>query len=359
MIKAHKDPSFSTSSSTRIGRRRALRIAVICGSLGSLPVYAQEAVERFYRGRQIDFYIGYAPGGGYDAYARLVARFIGHHIPGNPSVVPQNMPGGGTRVAAGYIYKVAPKDGAAIGIADQSLPLQQAVGDTTIQFDVNALNYIGNPAADINTVAIWHTKGIKSIEDARRTPVRIGATGPNTSSQIPMSINAVLNTNFVVVNGYPGGNEINLAMERGEVDGRGSAPLSSWKSTRPDWLRDNLINIIVQIGLKKADDLPNVPLLIDLATNENDRAALSFISAPAAVGRPIFAPPGVPEARIEALRAGFDAMIKDPAFLAAAKESGLDIDPVSGKELQQIVAGIVNSPKSVTSRLAGIFGVTQ
>ena len=324
---------------------------------GADKAAAQAGVESFYHGKRIIFYIGYAPGGGYDTYARLVARFMGRHIPGSPTIVPQNMPGGGTRVAAGYVFNVAPKDGTALGMADQSLPLQQAVGDKSISFDVNAFNYIGNPAADINTVALWHTTGIRNLEDAKRTAVTIGATGPNTSSQIPLSINEILGTKFQIVNGYPGGNEINLAMERGEVGGRASAPLSSWKSTRPDWLRNRLINVIVQIGLAKSPELPDVPLLTDLAQNADDRAALQMISAPAAVGRPIFAPPGVPDDRVAALRDAFDATMKDAEFLAAAKQGDLDIAPVSGKDLQGIVAQIVNTPGSAAARLAKIFQV--
>jgi tripartite-type tricarboxylate transporter receptor subunit TctC len=344
--------------------RSLKRLAACAASLllalsAAAPAVAQDAVESFYRGKQIRFYIGYAPGGGYDTYARLVGRFMGKHIPGHPEIVPQNMPGGGTRAAAGYVYNVAPKDGTALGIADQSLPLQQAVGDKSLQFDLTKFNYIGNPAADINTVAVWHTTGVKSIDDAKTKEVTIGATGPNTSAQIPMTINAVLGTKFKVVRGYPGGNDINLAMERGEVGGRGSSPWSTWKSTRPDWIKDKLITVIAQIGLTKTPELPGVPLLMDLATNEEDRAVLRLISAPATVGRPIFAPPGVPEERVKALRRAFDATMKDPEFVESARQASIDLDPVSGEELQKIVADIVNTPKPAAERLAKIFEQVQ
>lgn len=328
-------------------------------ALSAQAASAQAPVESFYKGKQVELVIGYTPGGGYDAYARLVARHLGAQIPGNPNIVARNMPGGGSRVAAAYISKIAPKDGSVLATADQSLSLAQAIGDKGIQFDTTKFFYIGNPSQENNTTVTWATSGIATIADAMMQDVPMGATGGSTSSQYPRAMNALLGTKFRIILGYPGGNDINLAMEKGEVAGRGSNSWASWKSTRPDWLANKKINILVQIGLNKAPDLPDVPLLMDLAKNDSDRAVLKLLSAPSAIGRPIFTTPGVPEDRIKALRTAFDKMVKDQAFIDEAKKSNLEIDPVSGEELQKIVNEIIATPKETAERLASIIGEIQ
>ena len=334
------------------GRLVLLALAVASG--GS-RTQAQVATADPFHGKTIDMYIGYAAGGGYDAYGRLVARFLGDFLPGKPKLVPKNMPGGGGRVLAGYIFNVAPRDGTALAMADQSLTLQQAIGDPTIRFDATKLNWIGNPAADNNTIAVWHATGVRTFDDATKKEVVIGATGPNTSSQMAQLTNALLGTRFKIVTGYPGGNDINLAMETGEVGGRASAPWATWKATRPDWVRDGKIVVIAQIGLAKAPDMPNVPLLIDLARNENDRAVIRLISAPATIGRPVFTAPDIPEATLRVLRQGFDVMVRNALFNQAAARERLDINPVSGADLQKIVNELVATPKPVAERLATII----
>jgi tripartite-type tricarboxylate transporter receptor subunit TctC len=341
-----------------IGAAAAAAIALAGLACSGASARAQ-SVEDFYKGKSIDLIISFTAGGGYDAYARLVARHLSNHIPGKPNILPRNMPGGGGRVAGNYLYNVAPKDGTVLGAIDQSLPLEQAMGDKTIQFDSVKFNWIGNPAAENNTTVTWHTSPVKTIEDAKKIEVPIGATGNNTSAQFPKAMNALVGTKFKIVFGYPGGNDINLAMERGEVAGRGSNSWGSWKGTRPDWIRDKKINILVQIGLQKTEDLPDVPLLMDLASNPDDRAVLKLLSSPTTIGRPILAPPGVPEDRVKALRAAFDATVKDPAFLEDAKKQNLDIQPVSGEELQRIVADIVGAPKPIVERLVAIIGPSE
>ena len=326
-------------------------------SLAALqPAYSQQAVEDFYRGKQLDMVIGYSPGGTYDLYARLVARFLGNYIPGKPVIVPRNMPGAGSRVATKWVYAIAPKDGTVLATSDQSLSVEQAMGDKQLDVDTTKLVYIGNPNADNNTTVTWYTSGIKTIDDAKKKQVVMGATGGSTSSQYPKAMNALIGTKFKIIIGYPGGNEINLAMEKGEVDGRGSNAWGSWKATRPDWLRDKKINILVQIGLSKAPDLPDVPLLIDLARNDEDRALLKLLSASSTIGRPVFTTPGAPAERVQALRDAFDRMVKDPAFLAETEKEHFDINPVSGAEMQKIVADIVATPKPIADRLLSIIG---
>jgi tripartite-type tricarboxylate transporter receptor subunit TctC len=329
---------------------------LIAAAAIAAPAQAQQSVESFYRGKQMEMIIGYSPGGTYDLYARLVARFLGNYIPGKPTIVPRNMPGAGSRAAVKWVYGIGSKDGTILATADQSLSVEQAMGDKQLDVDTTKLIYVGNPNADNNTTATWYTSPVKTIADAKVKQAVLGATGGSTSSQYPKAMNALIGTKFKIVIGYAGGNDINLAMERGEVDGRGSNSWASWKATRPDWLRDHKINILVQIGLTKASDLPDVPLLMDLAANDQDRAIFRLLSAPTTIGRPVFTSPGVPPERVKALRDAFDAMVKDPAFLAEAEREHFDINPVSGEEMQKIVQEIVATPKSTGDRLQQIIG---
>jgi tripartite-type tricarboxylate transporter receptor subunit TctC len=334
---------------------RVAVILVLLMACWSNQAWSQQAVEDFYRGKKIDLIIGYSSGGTYDLYARLVARHLGRHIPGQPLIVPRNMPGAGSRTAATWVATIAPRDGTVLATADQSLALQQAAGDKRIAFDATKFVYVGNPNVENNTTATWHTSGVKTIEDAKRREVAVGATGGSTSSQYPKAMNALLGTRFKIILGYPGGNDINLAMERGEVDGRGSNSWASWKATRPQWLAENMINILVQIGFKKAPDLPNVPLLIELGENAEDRALLRWLSASTQIGRPIFTTPDVPAERVAALRAAFDAMIRDPAFLDDARKAHFELDPVPGVAMQKLIAEIVGMPRAQGERLRKII----
>lgn len=326
-------------------------LALSCGGQAGLA----DPVADFYRGKKIDLIIGYSSGGTYDLYARLVGRHIGSHIPGYPQIVPRNMPGAGSRSATLWVANIAPKDGTIIATSDQSLAVAQAMGDKQLPIDTTKLVYIGNPNSENNTTATWHTAGIRSIADAKKREVTMGATGGSTSSQYPRVMNALLGTRFKVILGYPGGNDINLAMERGEVDGRGSNSWAAWKATRSDWLRDKKIDILVQIGLEKASDLPDVPLLIDLATNEEDRTLLRLFSVSSVIGRPLFTTPGTPPDRVDALRAAFMATMKDPRFLADAKAGNFVIDPVSGPDLQKLIAEVVATPAHIGQRAAKII----
>lgn len=333
---------------------RTLMLTALIFPLAATRLQA-DPVADFYKGKNITFYIGYSAGGGYDVYARIVAQHMQRHIPGNPKILAKNTPGAGGRIAAGYLYNIAPKDGTALCTSDQSLALQQALGDKSIKFDTTKFIYIGNPNAGNNVVTLWHTAGIRSVDDAKKKVTVMGSTGRNTSAYYPLVMNALLGTKFRVLIGYRGGSHINLAMEKGEVDGRGSNNWASWKSTKPDWLKNKLVNIIAQVGPKREADLPDVPLLTDLTTNEEDRKVMELLSAPVAIGRPIFTTPNVPEDRVKALRAAFDKTMKDPAFLADAKKIDLEIDPVSGAEMQRIVANIVATPKPIVSKLGKII----
>ncbi len=340
-------------------RRTALAAVVACAAVAGLDAPARaDGVADFYRGKTITLYIGTTAGGGYDVYARFVARFMAAHIPGKPLIVPRNMPGAGSRTAAGYVANVVPKDGLSLEASEQALALEQALGDESMQFDTSKFNWIGSPDSDNKVVVTWHTSRIATVDDAKLQDVPMGATSDTTSSQYLRAMNALIGTRFKVIHGYPGGNEVNLAMEKGEVAGRGSSSWATWKA-RADVLRDKKINVLVQVGLKKAEELPQVPLLMDLAANTDDRAMLRLLSAPAAIGHPLITSPGVPPERVQALREAFDATMKDPAFLEEARRVKLEIDPVSGAGLANIAAEILAAPKPVRDRLASIIVVRE
>lgn len=335
-------------------KRAALLILFLLAEWPGTAV-AQQSVEDFYRGKKIDLIIGYSPGGTYDLYARLVARHLGEFIPGKPLIIPRNMPGAGSRAAANWIFNVAPKDGTVLATADQSLALQQAAGDKRLSFDTTKFIYIGNPNIENNVTASWYKSGIKTIDDAKKREVTAGATGGSTSSQYPKAMNALIGTRFKIVLGYPGGNDVNLALERGEVEVRGSNSWTSFKTTRPDWIAEKKVNILVQIGLAKAPDLPDVPLLMDLGTNDEDKQLLRVMSASTALGRPIFTTPGVPAERVAALRKAFETMVRDPAFIEDAKRGKFDVDPSSGEAMQKVVTDMVVIPKAQSERLQKII----
>jgi tripartite-type tricarboxylate transporter receptor subunit TctC len=325
-----------------------LAAALISGAVAS-PA-AADSVSDFYSGKRITLVIGYGTGGGYDQYARVLGHFYGDHVPGHPVIVPQNMPGAGSRAAANWLYNVAPKDGTAIATIGQNTPTDQALGAKGIQFDVRKFLWIGNMVVVNNTLATWHTSGIKTIDDAKAKAVPIGATGAASPSVLyPQVSNNLLGTKFKIISGYPGGGDINIAMEREEVAGRGSNSWASWKSTKAAWLRDKKVNILFQVGPKREPDLKDVPLWSELTDDPEKRQVLEVLSGDVAVGRPILAPPGLPADRAKALRAAFDATVKDPKFIAEANKQKMEISPMSGEELQAVVEKIVSVQPKVAA----------
>jgi tripartite-type tricarboxylate transporter receptor subunit TctC len=316
----------------------------LAAALAGLPA-AADPVADFYAGKRITMIIGYGTGGGYDEYARILARFLGEHIPGKPVLVPQNMPGAGSRQAANWLYNVAPKDGTVIATLSQTTPTDQALGQPGIQFDVRKFNWIGNMIVVNNVLGIWHTAGVKTLAEAIKKPLNIGATGASSPSVLyPQVSDNLLGTQFKIIAGYPGGGDINVAMERGEVDGRGSDSWASVKSTKPHWISEHLVNFLFQIGLKREPDLPDVPLWSELARDSEQRQVLELLSGDVAVGRPFLTSPGVPEDRVAALRRAFDDTMADAKFRAEAEKAHMDIKPIGGTELQDI-AGRIVSPK--------------
>ena len=326
--------------------------AALCAALVlgyTAPCTAQsDPVADFYKGKTVNMFIGVGVGGEYDLQARLVAKYIGRHIPGRPNVVPQNMTGASGLKMLNFLYNQAPRDGTAIGMIQNGFPAAQAIGRAGIQFDSNQLRWLGTIAPVVETLAVWHTAGIQSIDDARKKEIVVGATARGgITYTYPALMNELLGTKFKIVTGYTGGNEINIAMERGEVQGRNNS-WSSWKVTRKGWLKEKKIYVIAQAGAK-ANDLA-APMIEQLTKNAADRQLVDLIMSGAALGRPMATTPGVPEERLRALRAAFLAAMKDPDFVAETAKLNIEIDPVSGEAMQKIVAGVLATPKPVAAR---------
>jgi tripartite-type tricarboxylate transporter receptor subunit TctC len=320
------------------------------------PVAAQaQTVAEFYRGKTVNVYIGVGVGGEYDIQARLVARHIGKHIPGKPTVVPQNITGAGGLRMVNYLYVVAPKDGLSIGMIANAFPAMQAAGIAGVQFDAAKMQWLGTIAPGVETMAVWHTTGVKTIEDARRREVVAGASARGAITFFyPQMMNELLGTKFKIVTGYPGGNDVSLALERGEVQGRCGWSWSSIKTTRVNWVRDKRIIVLVQMSLSKHPDLPDVPLVMDLAKTDEQRQIFKMIFARQTMGRPYVAPPGVPADRLAALRQAFMDTMTDKEFLDEAEQNKFEINPVSGEQLEALVKEIYQTPPEVVKKAAAM-----
>jgi tripartite-type tricarboxylate transporter receptor subunit TctC len=328
--------------------------------LGSMPAWA-DPIADFYAGKRIDFVIRSGVGGGYDSYSRLLARHIRKHIPGNPQVVPVNMPGGGRIVAANYLAYKAPKDGTVLSIVGQGLVVDQALGlNESFKADLREFNWIGNLSATNQVLVAWHTSPTRTLKDATARETVIGATGAGSISvQVPALLNNLLGTRFKIVQGYPGGEEINLAMERGELEGRATNPWVSYKATEPRLVSEKLIRPLVQIGMRKEHDLPDVPLLRELAQKPEHQAILDFISEAVVVGRPIATTPGVPKERIAALREAFEKTLKDPEFLKDAENQRAEIDPMTGTELAALIDKLISTPADIRAKVKAAIEPTK
>jgi len=330
-----------------LARRAVLGLLAI---LALAPAALAQGAADFYRGKTINLIIGTSAGNDYDYRARLVARYMGRHLPGDPAIVPRNMPGAGGVLAANWLANIAPRDGTAIQMIMANMMASQAMAMPGVEFDARKFQWIGNTTSTPNVVNSWYTSGVKTIEDVKKRELLVGAPMGTAGTIYPVLLNALAGTKFKLVTGYAGGNEVNLAMERGEVDGRGSNSWAAWKSTKPEWVRDHKIYILVQVGLKRAVDLPDVPLMLELAGNDPDRKLLAFISAETEVARSLVTAAGTPPDRVEALRRAFDETMKDPEFLAEAAKTQMDISPATGEESQVIADSIANTPPDIAAR---------
>jgi tripartite-type tricarboxylate transporter receptor subunit TctC len=327
----------------------------LAGAFSALVIGAGSAaaqpVAEFYAGKTITLIISTGSGGGLDASARLIAKHMGNHIPGKPTIVPKNMTGGGHLVATNYLYAQAPKDGTTIGAILAAFVGYQVLDGKGAQYDAAKFHWLGASDVDNQNLYVWHAAGVKSVADAKATEVPMGATGAGSYTILwPTVMNALLGTRFKVVSGYKSTNEIHLAMERGEVQGRAGNFFSSLKSQNADWLADKKINLLVQIGTERDPEFVAVPLLSELAANEEQRRILAFLSGEVGLGKPFLAPPGVPVDRLAALREAFEATTRDRDYLDEAQRLNIGVRAAHHSKLTAIAQSILSTPDDLVAK---------
>jgi tripartite-type tricarboxylate transporter receptor subunit TctC len=325
----------------------AMAVALMLAGVGTLKA---EPIADFYRGKTMKIIIGYGPGGGYDLYGRLAAEFLGRHIPGNPTIVPENMPGGGSLKAVLYLYQVAPQDGTYLGSVSQQFA-SNAVTDEKNKMDVARFHYLGRFTSNIDVGVALPQAGIKTFEEARKRQVVVGAENGSMSLIYAQALNTYGGAKLKIVKGYNGSADIQLAAERGEVDVNGSYSLPAVLVSHPDWVRDGTANILYQNALKRFPQLPQVPTLSELMLTDEGRTVAHVVAGMAEIGRSILTTPGVPEERLAALRTAFQEMLKDPDFIAACAKRNLMLDPASGQDMDAINQETMSLPKPIVEAL--------
>jgi len=329
-----------------------MKRAILLALLLSTTTWAQAPAE-FYKARTVELYIGYSVGGGYDIYARLLARHMARHIPGNPVIAPKNMPGAGSLTLANWLYAAAPRDGSVFGTIGRGIAFDPLLGTQGTKFTATEFGWLGSANDEVSVCAAWGKSGITKFEDLYARPVFIGGTGAGADTDLfPKAMNSILGTKMKLVTGYPGGNDITLAMQRGEVEARCGWSWSSIKSGHAQWVKDGTIRLLVQLSLAKHPDLPDVPLIMDLVKTPEQRAILRLVFARQVMGRPFLAPPGLRPERLALLRRAFMETMKDPAFLAEAEKIQLEITPVDGEAVQKLVAEIYATPPDIVRKAA-------
>jgi tripartite-type tricarboxylate transporter receptor subunit TctC len=316
------------------------------------PAQAQTTAD-FYKSKTITIVVGADVGGGYDLVARTLARHLGRHIPGEPSVIVQNKPGASSLVAANYVYEIAPRDGTVIGAVQRPIPFQILFGDAGVRFDVRRMQWLGSTMSELGVVVVWHSAPQQSVDDLFRMETVVGGDGPGVDTELfPRAMNRVLGTRFRIVSGYPGQAQIVLAMQRGEVQGTGNWSFSDIEKGHPDWIRDKKIRMLLQLGLNKGSspDLAGVPLVMDVARTEAERQVFTALMGMKALGRPFFVAPEVPADRTQALRDAFMATMRDGEFLDEARRTLGPISPVAGPDMQRIIANLYTLPPEVIAK---------
>jgi tripartite-type tricarboxylate transporter receptor subunit TctC len=318
---------------------------------------AAQAQSNFFADKTISIYVGTGVGSTYDIYARLAADHMGKYIPGNPKIIVQSKPGAGGAVATAFVCNVAPRDGTVLGVVQQNVPLFQVLSPDSAKFDLAKANWIGTFTDIASVLAVFHSSPAKSLDEAKKHVVNVASTGQGSETfQVPTVLNATQGTKFKVVIGFKGVGDMDLAIERGEVVGRAGS-LLSWTARQQGWLKEGKVTYLLQVGMVKDKEIPNVPLLLDLAKDDKMRKLYALMSSASAVGRSIFAPPGVPADRVAILRAAFDKAVADPKLLADAKKRDVTLNPSKGAEIQQIVADTIATPKDVVDQLRKVLGM--
>jgi len=326
--------------------------ALLTVSLVPTPVSADE-VSDFYKRKRITLYVGYSPGGGYDRYSRTLARHMGRNIPGRPSVIVKNRPGAGSMILANEVYSSLPQDGTVIANLGRGMPTEPLLGNKEAKFDGRKMYWLGSMNNEVSVCASWHTVPVNFWDDLKTRGLIVGGTGTGADTDtFPTVLNNIFGTKMKLVTGYPGGNDINFAIERGELEGRCAWSWSSVVSTRAKWLKEGKIKILLQMSVAKHPDLPNVPFVMDFAANQKETQVLNLIFARQLWGRPYNVGPGVPKARVAALRAAFVKTMKDPKFLKDAKRQKLELTWVDGETVQKKIAELYGFPKDVIEATA-------
>jgi tripartite-type tricarboxylate transporter receptor subunit TctC len=329
----------------------AFAALLLAAGLGAAPSGAQD-----YKGKQVRMVIASGPGGGYDTYARVLSRHMAHHIPGNPSFVDQNMPGASGLAATNWGYKVAPKDGSVIIATYNALLLEPLFGNKSAQYDPRAFEWVGSISKQQNICMTWHTSPVTTIEQATAREIVVAATGATgNAATLPKIVNAMLGTKFKVVGGYET-TESRLAVERGEAEGICGLSWSTLKASNPEWTQNRRMNILLQTGDTRQAELPDVPTLIEKVRSAEDKQLLQVLSVPEDLGRPFFMAPGTPPALVAVMRRAFDATMTDKAFLAESEKTNLEVDPVTGEQMQTRIAAAYAIPKTAVERMSELMG---
>jgi tripartite-type tricarboxylate transporter receptor subunit TctC len=316
---------------------------------------AQSAAD-FYKGKTIQIVVGFGVGGGYDLYARALSRYLGKHLPGNPNVVVQNLEGAGSVRAANFVYAGSPQDGTVIAAVNQNMPMYQMLGGAGAKFEAAGMQWLGSMTNSNGLIYTWHTSGIKSLDDAKKQVVPMGAVGAASDSVIfPNLVNEMVGTQFKPIPGYAGSAQIHLAMERGEVMGRGGNSWASVQTANMSWIKENKINILLQVGFEKEPDLRQVPLLLDLVSDDERKGIVRVVSLPTALGYGHWVAPGVPKDRVALLRKAYAEVMKDPEFVAETQKTGMVIRAQAGETLDGLVRQVTTAPKAVLDRTAQIL----
>jgi tripartite-type tricarboxylate transporter receptor subunit TctC len=322
-----------------------------------LPI--QAGAQDFFAGKTMTIIVSTGAGGSYYQVAQSFSRHMPQYIPGNPTMIVKAMPGAGNVLATNFLHNIAPKDGTTIGTINNSIPLHQVLDGKGVHYDARNFNWLGSTGTYNSVAYVWHTAGIKTLQDVMKKEVILGGTGIGSSIVIyPTVMNNLLGTKFKIVLGYKSTMEIDIAMERGEVQAR-TGSYTALVSEHPDWLKDKKVVLLAQIGGRKDPQLPNVPLMTDFAKNDEDRQVMQLISSPIALGRPYLTPPGIPADRLAILQKAFDATLRDKGFLDEAKKMDIDIDPVSGAEIAQIVKDTINAPPAIIAKAKTFMGGSE
>ncbi len=334
-------------------KRLTMTASLLIAGVGSIASATAQSGADFYKGRQLTIMVGFPPGGGYDVYARVLARHIGRFIPGAPTVVVQNMPGAGSLNLANHMYSVAPKDGTVLGSVESGAPFEYFYDGKGVRFDPLKFAWIGGLNEDTSTCGVWHTSKAKQFLDLQKHEAPFAGTGPAAPPEVEAKVsNDVLGTKMKLILGYRGLGDVYAAIEKGELEGSCGVTWSSVSAVKTDWIRDGKWRPLVQIASKRHKDLPDVPLLIEFARSDADRKVLELVGLPNLTGRPYMAPPDTPADKVAILRKAFSETLADTAFLSDANQAKLPIDPVSAQRIEQVLSDAAKMPKDVIARMS-------